>query len=83
MATGPVTAKLVTGKTGAIVVEIGAISKGTVRTVPRISGVVEVTQDPDPLVVEGAVIGVTAGAAAGATAVHDLQGGIAVTKGDQ
>uniref|UniRef100_A0A0A9GCN4 Uncharacterized protein n=1 Tax=Arundo donax TaxID=35708 RepID=A0A0A9GCN4_ARUDO len=29
------------------------------------------------------MIGVTAGATVGATAIHDLQGGIAVTKGDQ
>jgi len=33
-------------------------------------GVEEVTQDPHPIVVEGAVIGVTAGAAVGATGMR-------------
>jgi len=41
----------------------------------------EVTQDPHPLVVKGALLGVTAGAAVGAIAVHDLQGRTAVMKG--
>lgn len=41
----------------------------------------EVTQDPHPLVVKGALIGVTAGAAVGAIVARDLQGGTAMTKG--
>lgn len=80
MGIGLVTAKLATGKIGAIVVEIVATLKGIARTALRTSSVERVTPDLHLLAAEGCVIGATAGAAVGATAALFPQGGM---KGDQ